>query len=149
MIRGRKGIEYHHKKYLWTILAAAVLKKLSGSSFKVLRFKFVIHRGRIYFGRRSMRITRSRSRRFPASKGYYSFRFSRWTYYLHFYSTGMKIYATHGSTIIKRFLRIKHHRASKGNEPLYGQSRTTLKGIMQKFFDIQRGDSEMSSFIFL
>merc|ERR1712072_694117 len=89
---------------------AFTLKRLTGTSFKVMKWKFVIHHGRIHFGRRSMRITRSRSKRFPASKGFYSFRFSRWTYYLHFSSSGMKVYAVHGKILIKILVHIKHHK---------------------------------------
>ena len=87
--------------------ASIILRRLSGSSFKVLRFKFTIDNGRIWFKGKPMQILGSKNPIYPSSKGYYYFKFKGWNYFIHFYSIGMKIYAIHGKKIIQKFVRMK------------------------------------------
>ena len=98
------------------VLASIILRRLSGSSFKVLRFKFTIDNGRIWFKGKPMQIIGSKSPIYPSSKGYYSFKFKGWNYFIHFYPIGMKIYAVLGKMIIQKFVRMRPHRKSRGTK---------------------------------
>ena len=91
-----------------------ILKKLSGKHFKVGKFKFVIHHGKIAFGKLHLRITKSTSKKFPASKGFFSFVFHKKVYHMRFRSTGMKVFTMHGKKVIKTSVHIKKTHTKKG-----------------------------------
>merc|ERR1712002_1281368 len=42
-----------------------ILRRLTGVRFKLMNFKFVINHGKIYFGRRPVKLTRSKNKKYP------------------------------------------------------------------------------------
>ena len=98
---------------MFFFLVRLILRRLSGKHFRVAKFKFVIRHGKITFGKLKMRITRSKSKRFSASKGYFSFKFHKKVYYMRFRSTGMKVLTMHHHKIVKTFVRIRRRTTHK------------------------------------
>ena len=93
--------------FIFWLSVIGILKKLSGVHFKVMKFKFVIHHGKISFGKRHLRISKSTNKRFPASKGYFSFTLHKKIHFIRFHSTGMKVFTLHGKKIVTTSIPIK------------------------------------------
>ena len=94
-----------------------ILKKLSGKHFKVGKFKFVIHHGKITIGKHHMRIVKSKSRKFSASKGFFSFKYHKKIYYMRFRSTGMKVFTMRKKKVkVKTSVRITKKRVVKSKK---------------------------------
>ena len=102
-------------------VALEILKKLTGKHFKVLKAKFVIRNGKITIRKHHMRIVKSRSKRFSASKGFFSFKFHKKFYYMRFRSTGMKVFTMHKKKVITAYVRITKKRIIKTKKKGNGQ----------------------------
>ena len=81
------------------------LRRLTGVTFKLRNFKFVIKRDRIFFGRHPVKLSPSKNKKFPASKGYYTFVNKGWTYYILFSRKGVKVSAVHGKKVVRTFVK--------------------------------------------
>merc|ERR1712072_1621767 len=100
IVHKKKTHEIVHKKKK----VIKVLKKISGKHgkhFKIGKFHFIIHHGKITFGKHHMHIVKSTNAKFPASKGYFKFVFHKKVYYMRFHSGGMKVKKVKGKKIIK------------------------------------------------
>ena len=92
------------------------MKRLTGRTFKVLNFKFVIHHGRIFFGKRPVKLTVSKNKRFP---GYFTFTLNKVVYYIKFTLRGLIVYGVRGHKVFKttvithKKIVIKHPKKGK------------------------------------
>ena len=76
------------------------LKRLTGVKFKVGKSNFVIKNGKIYLGKHSVKVSPSTNKKFPGSKGYFTFTTKGWTYYILFSPSGIKVSAVHGKKVL-------------------------------------------------
>ena len=102
-----------------------ILKRLTGRTFKVFNFKFVIHHGRIFFGKRPIRVTVSKNKRFP---GYFTFTLNKVVYYIKFTLRGLIIFGVRGHKVVKttvlthsKKIVIKHPKKHPKNKGKKGQ----------------------------
>ena len=97
-------------------LALVILRRLTGRTFKVLNFKFVIHHGRIFFGKRPVKLTVSKNKKFP---GYFTFTLNKVVYYIKFTLRGLIVYGLRGHKVFKttvitrKKIVIKHPKKGK------------------------------------
>merc|ERR1711962_935850 len=78
-----------------------LLRRFAGwqFSFPGLKFHFIIRNGMITIRGHAMRLLPSRFSRFPASKGWFTFKYLTWTYYINISTRGIKVFRMHGRTI--------------------------------------------------
>jgi hypothetical protein len=87
-----------------------VLRRLNGRTFNILNFHFKIYRGHIFFGKRPMKLVKSTNKKFPGSRGYYTFTYGGWMYYVMFTPRGIRVTAMHGKKVVRSNVDIKKKR---------------------------------------
>merc|ERR1712150_132843 len=94
--KGNKGKKPKGKKP--KNIVTFILRRLTGRTFKVANFKFVIHHGRIFFGKRPIRLRVSKNKKFP---GYFTFTINKWVYYIKFTTRGLIVFGVNGRKVVK------------------------------------------------
>merc|ERR1711939_1273325 len=94
-----------------------ILRRLTGVwvfKFSKVTFPMTISHGRIFFHKRPVALRPSKSKRFPSTAGWRTFRVGTWTYYICISFTGVRLVAFHkGKRIVGRLTKKPKIKAPK------------------------------------